>query len=158
VIDAGLIEQLAQAVHENYLREQLADGAVMGTAEALRPWAELDEDLREANRAQARDIAAKVDEIGAVVAQAEPGAPPFAFTAAELDRLAREEHARWSAQRRRAGWKYGKVRDNSKKVHPFLVSWEKLPEAEKQKDRDAVLNIPAVLARVGLAVVRPARA
>jgi hypothetical protein len=36
----------------------------------------------------------------------------------------------------------------------MLIKWEKLPEEEREKDRDAVRNIPEVLALVGLAVVR----
>jgi hypothetical protein len=154
VINEALIDRLAEAVHENYLREQLADGVSMGSTASLRPWAELDEDLRESNRAQARDIAHKVAAVGASIVAADDADPAFAFSDAEIEALAREEHSRWSAQRGAAGWVPGRTRDDARKVHPFLTSWETLPEAERDKDRDAVRNIPCVLAHVGLAVTR----
>jgi RyR domain-containing protein len=157
IISETLVERLAEAVHASYLREQLADGAEPESTPGLMPWAELTEDLREANRAQARDIATKLDSIGAGVVPAEvavAAGPPFAFTDAEIENLARIEHERWAAQRVAAGWTYAAVRDDESKQTPFLTTWDKLPRAERDKDRDAVRNIPAVLATVGLAVAR----
>ena len=49
------------------------------------------------------------------------------------------------------------TRDDGAKVHPCLVSWDELPESEKDKDRDAVRNIPVVLAAAGLRVIRKRR-
>ncbi len=153
MIDDHLIEELAQAVHENYLREQASDGVAIGATAAMRPWAELDQSRKDANRAQARAIAAKVSVVGAAVVPA-GRAPAFAFTEAEVEQLARVEHDRWSAERRAAGWRYGANRDEQAKTHPSLVDWSILPDVEKDKDRDAVRNIPAVLAAVGLGVSR----
>lgn len=149
-----VIDDLARAIHENYVREQVAGGARLGSAPALHDWAGLDDDLKEANRAQARDIAAKVASVGARVVAAGEAVPPFVFTDAEVERLAREEHSRWSAQRIAAGWRHGRTRDHRRRTHPMLRPWDALPEAEKEKDRDAVRSIPAVLARVGLMVAR----
>ena len=143
-LDSETIERLAQAIHENYL----ATFAPGGPA-----WAELPEDLREANRAQARKIVSKLASIGARV-EAGPPAAPFAFTADELEVLAIAEHRRWMAQRRHAGWSYAAVRDDRRRRHPMITKWEKLSDLEREKDRDAVRHIPDVLARVGLHVVR----
>jgi len=41
----------------------------------------------------------------------------------------------WSTQRLAEGWKYGPQRDDAKKEHPGLVSYEDLPESEKEYDR-----------------------
>ena len=60
MIEDNLVEQLAQAVHEQYLAEQIRDGVAMGGRPAMMSWAELDEDKREANRAQVRDIETKL--------------------------------------------------------------------------------------------------
>jgi hypothetical protein len=138
------IDQLAQGIHANYLEEFAPDGP---------RWDELNENMREANRAQARAIVRKLASIGARV---EPGPPSagFSFTDAEVERLAQAEHRRWVAQRREAGWTYAAVRDNRRKRHPMIIRWQKLPESERDKDRDAVRHIPDVLARVGLRVVR----
>jgi hypothetical protein len=154
VIDDTLIDRLAEAVHANYLREQLADGATMGSTAALVPWAELTADLQESNRAQARDIAVKLASIGATVVPAAAAPAPFAFTDAEIENLARIEHERWAAQRVAAGWSYAEQREDAEKRSPDLTTWNRLAPAERDKDRDAVRNIPAVLATVGLAVAR----
>jgi hypothetical protein len=151
LIDQDLVEQLAQAIHARYLAEQTADGHRLGENLAMRGWDDLDEDKREANRAQARDITAKLERIGCAVG---PGSDPdFTFTPEELESLARDEHERWMAQRRQAGWRRGR-RDDATKRHPSLVPYDRLSRAERDKDRDAVRHIPDVLAEVGLRVVR----
>jgi hypothetical protein len=138
------IERLAQKIHENYLVTYAPGGP---------SWDELSEDLRENNRDQARAIVSKLASVGARV---EPGpqTTPFAFTAPELERLAQAEHRRWVAQRRASGWIYAAVRDNRRKRHPMIIKWDKLSEREREKDRDAVRNIPSVLNSAGLRVVR----
>jgi len=143
MFDGATIERLAEAIHENYRARFASDGPA---------WSQLSPDLQEANRAQARAILRKVAAVGASIV---PGpAEPFAFTPDEVERLAQAEHRRWAAERRRAGWRYAAVRDDRRRHHPMLIKWEKLPEEEREKDRDAVRNIPEVLALVGLAVVR----
>jgi hypothetical protein len=123
------------------------------TPAGLPSWSELDDGMRNASRDQARDIAAKLRRIGCSV---EPGTPttPFTFGPDELDLLAKEEHLRWVRERTAAGWVPGPVRDNARKVHPCLVGWDALDETERDKDRDAVLDIPIVLAAAGLRIVR----
>src|SRR5258707_9611063 len=100
-IDGATIERLARRIHENYLTEHAPSG---------RRWDDLTEDLREANRAQARDIAGKLAAIGATV---QPGADPtpFAFTQTELDRLADAAHRPWMEQSNPSGWTCALVRD-----------------------------------------------
>jgi hypothetical protein len=154
MIDEELIEQLARAVHENYVREQLSDGVEMDSRPSMCSWDDLDDDFREANRAQAREIAAKITEVGASVVAAGEVDAEFVFTEAEVERLARREYSRWAAQRTAAGWIYGRKRNDKKKIHPSLCGWDGLDEVERDKDRDAVRNIPDVLAHVGLAVTR----
>ena len=152
LIDRGQVERLAKAIHARYLAEQTADGRHPGEDPAMVGWAELDEDKREANRDQARDITAKLARIGCLVAAGPPD-PDFVFTTEELEALARDEHDRWLAQRAGAGWRRG-ARDDRRKRHPSMVPYERLPGVEQDKDRDAVRHIPDVLAEVGLRVVR----
>jgi hypothetical protein len=149
-----VVERLAQTIHERYLAEQAHNGIAIGSNPAMVAWADLDEDLRQANLAQARDIGAKLARIACTVGPADADEAPFAFTGTELETLARDEHSRWSEQRRAAGWSYGKVRDDRAKRHPSLVPWERLSEPERDKDRSAVLGIPSVLAAAGLRAFR----
>ena len=41
-----------------------------------------------------------------------------------------------------------------RRLHKCLVPWEKLPEEEKEKDRDMMRGIPVILARAGYAIVK----
>ena len=153
VISDNQVDQIARAIHERYLAEQMRNGVSLGSTPAMTSWDTLDENKREANRAQARDIEEKLAKIGCRVGRGLV-TRKFAFAAQELETLARDEQVRWTAQRKAAGWAYGSRRDDVAKVHPCLVSWDELAETERDKDRDAVRNIPAVLAAAGLRVIR----
>ena len=66
------------------------------------------------------------------------------------------EHDRWMAAKLRVGWRHGPRKDAGEKTHPCLVSYEVLPEEEREKDRAAVRQIPGTLAKVGFKVHRVA--
>jgi hypothetical protein len=76
------------------------------------------------------------------------------FTDDEVERMAEMEHGRWNVERLRDSWRYGKVRDDSRKIHNYLVSWKDLDEGIKHDDRKAVRACPAILAKAGLEVRR----
>lgn len=44
------------------------------------------------------------------------------------------QHAAWMTDKYKAGWKYGKVKDEKKKTHPCLVVYHKLPKKQRVKD------------------------
>jgi hypothetical protein len=44
-----------------------------------------------------------------------------------------------------AGYSYGKVRDEDRMLHPDLIPWEELTEADKEKDRANIRQIPHLL-------------
>ena len=149
------IERIAEAVHANYLKRQLASGEAPGSAPALVRWAELPEQYRDASRAQAEDILSKLASVGAHVeaAPVSEAVPGFAFTSPELERLARREHVRWMDHKLSRGWSLG-PRDDARKTHPCLVPYDDLPEAERQKDVDAILEIPRLLQLAGYRIGR----
>jgi RyR domain len=63
------------------------------------------------------------------------------------EQLARSAHDVWARRRLADGWHHGPRRDDGRKEHPLLVSYEELPESEKEYDRDAALQtIKAILA------------
>jgi len=116
----------------------------------MQPWEELAEDLRESNRQQTDDIAAKLRAIGCEPrAAAGPQPVAFVFTQAEVEKLTAMEHERWVAERRAAGWVAGPERDTERKITPYLVPYAELPEEVKEWDRQAARAIPEVLAAAG---------
>ena len=114
------------------------------------------ETYRRSNRDLAFDIGAKLRRVDcAIEPMADWDAPVFVFSFDELELLARLEHERWSADRRRDGWVYGPERTAEKKLHPDLVPWEQLSEDVRDKDREAVRLIPGLLATyAGFSIVR----
>ncbi len=47
------------------------------------------------------------------------------------------EHNRWIRNQSLHGWVYGPERDNRARIHPLMVPFDSLPEAQKTKDKDA---------------------
>jgi hypothetical protein len=69
--------------------------------------------------------------------------------------MARMEHERWYEELRLDGWTYAPGPKNpSVKTHPDLVSWEALPDLEKEKNRVTVRELPGFLARAGFQIYR----
>jgi hypothetical protein len=152
LIREDLLERLAQVIHERYLIDQLAAGETLGT-KALKHWHDLDAGYQAANRQQARDIGRKLELIGCTVAPSFAPAEPLSLSEAEVETLARHEHDRWCAERKANGWQLG-PRDDARKRHPDLLRWDDLPEQARHKDRQAVRDLPAILAETGLRIVR----
>jgi hypothetical protein len=144
-------EKLACAIHKDFL----VKNSKLASQSFLQPWESLDEDIRESNRNQAKSISQKLNMIGY---GCDAGDTPFAsvdqFDDNEVLILARLEHERWMAEKIAAGWVFGVPRDNGKKIHPDLVSWENLDPLEQQKDLDATVNIIPLIKSVGLRVYK----
>lgn len=135
-------DRLARAVHEDYLR-QLGEKSASESSAYQTPWEELPEDAKDANRAQADHLPFKLAQLGCLDNLRQPREITLSPDAVEA--LAHSEHERWMAQRILAGWSYAPERDNLRRLHPSLVSWERLSDAERQKDRDTILRIPLLL-------------
>ena len=151
-IRQDLTDQLARAIHQAYVDSRVARGDSPQLNKSMRPWEELPEDLRRSNLAQAADIGSKVGEIGCAVIPESASAPDFAFTADEIQRLAQMEHQRWVKERQEQGTVYGPIRQGNQ--HPDLVDWQYLSEAAKDKDRDAIRELPAILRQAGFQILR----
>lgn len=50
------------------------------------------------------------------------------------ERSAEETHIKWMRDKEKDGWVYGKIKDATKKTHPCLIDYDKLPPKEKAKD------------------------
>ena len=145
-------ERFARAIHESYVAECLANGEAPLSRPALRPWDELPEELRESNRDQALHTAEKLAVIGCVMVPAFDESSAFQYFEDEVLLLAHMEHERWMHERKRGNSVYGPRREGP--FHPDLVPWDRLSAEARQKDVNAVRDIPQVLAEAGYQVIR----
>ncbi|MDC0934879.1 RyR domain-containing protein [Pirellulales bacterium] len=108
-------------------------------------------DFDRSNRHQAMNFARLLERIGKEIVAVEGRDPVrYEFTPEEVEIMAEMEHGRWVVERTFAGWRYGKVRDDKAKRRPQLIAWDDpdLSEEEKDKDRNAVRQIPKLLAKI----------
>lgn len=63
--------------------------------------------------------------------------------------LARNTHEVWAKERIKDGWTFGNEINNKLKTHPSLVEYEKLPEEEKDYDRNTALEAIKLLVHLG---------
>ena len=157
-----LLDDLAEAAHTVFCEGMKKRGYSLGskTDDTLRTrpdlilYKDLPEEQKEANRANVRDIPAKLAAAGYIMTPARSNEPPFNFPGKALERLAEAEHERWMQLKLDDNWVYAPTTDKEKKSHNCLVPWKDLPEDEKVKDRDLVKGIPEILARAGYAIVK----
>ena len=176
VPEGELLERLAEAVHIEYCDEMLGLGHAWGgtpeylagsavlaryagrpatrdTLPALVDFDQLSDNLKEQNRGVARDLPGKLEALGLVLRQDAPaGAPAVTVDPKDprVEELAKREHERWVARKLKTGWRYGRRRDDVKKLHPCIRPWEKLPQHEKEKDRMMVREIPDIVLAAGM--------
>ncbi len=146
------VDRTARAIHENWLAEtrRQIDAARAAGDESLarrheakpafRPWSDLSEELRGANRSQAGHLAVKIRAAGWDPRSVTP-AQWQTLPAETLELLARMEHERWAAYLHLTGWVFGTPRDDAAKRHPNLVPFDALDEPTKDYDREAVRHV-----------------
>lgn len=153
LLERGTYEVLARAMHEEYLRIELAKGPSTSENSSLVPWARLPETLKESNRRFAHGVGEKLEAGGCTILPAplaDPRRARLPLDRNQVEELAHMEHDRWCNDLRRDGWRVTDGRkDPHRKLHPDLVGWEQLSEADREKDRDAIRALPAILARAG---------
>ena len=153
VILNSYIEQLAQAIHADYVKEMIAAGVT--TQSSVVPWEKLPEEIKESNRNVARSYG---KELNAVGYDYDAGDTPFLsiiqFDDATIALLAQNQHIRYVKEKVSNGWKYGKKRNDNRKTNPTLIDWDNLPEEEKKKDFDIAKNIIPLLESIGLRVYK----
>lgn len=177
VVLGGVHDTLARAIHAEYRSQRaaavgpaVADGRAEGDGErdgdgrsgghggdpSVLPWEQLPPALIDANRHQADHIGVKLATVGCcVVPLSDWEADQFVFSADEIEMLACLEHQRWMDDYLAQGWRHAPgAKDPVRKTHPALVPWEELPEAEREKDRDAARALPGFLTRACLQVQR----
>ena len=135
----GTTETVARAQHESYSRALVDQGVDRIQAPFLVPWDQLPEEGKEKNRRFADHVGVKLSAaqcIAVPAALVDPDDPGFAFGPEEVERLAEMEHERWSEDHRLDGYRYAPVRDDGRKLHPSLVSWDELDDQEREGPAD----------------------
>ncbi len=119
-------------------------------------WEELPDDLQDSNRAQVAQFGEILQAAQTLMLMpAGEADTDFAFTADEIDELAQQEHQRWRREREARGYALGPTQQNGPdRRHPAIVDWSALSETDRERDRDVIRSLPAILAHVGLRIVR----
>lgn len=152
-------ERAARLIHERYVAT--LDPAAPRSPAAM-PWAELSEFYRGSNRRQVRNALWMVEQIAGHTWNTW-GTPPAQLSGRDMAdsppleqlalmgfdhyaamSMARAEHEDWCRYYRRNGWKYGPVRDDSRKIHDKLVDWS-LVESKPDLLNAAVRSLAATL-------------
>ncbi len=151
LIQSETREQLARQAHEAYCAGERPK--VLDARKELEAWDTLDTTFKQSNLSQVDffDTALRWAGLNARPACG-PNTPKFKPTDTQVEIMAEMEHGRWVVDRLQDGWTWGKERDNTTKTRPQLVPWNALPEAEKEKDRQAVRNNIEKLQEAGYAI------
>jgi len=148
VVEGGVREQLAHAMHDDYLLRG-AEG------DFAKPWEQLTDDQKESSRRAADDTIAAFESVGCeIIPMRHWGAPHLELSDAKIEILAAREHSRWLDERRGDGWTYGATRDDVAKTNPLLVEWTQLDAAAQERQRETTRDLPAMLARSGFEPIR----
>jgi serine phosphatase RsbU (regulator of sigma subunit) len=160
-INEKMVNKLARAIHSRYLHEirkqqkgqekniylswihKPGEGISQNTSD----FEDLDTEIKSSNLDNAYHIPAKLLSIGYKIRPVKKGFKPVALhlNNEEVETMARVEHVRWCWDKILKGWLYGNVKDSNKKIHSSIIPYEELSESEKEKDRELVRLIPALL-------------
>ena len=68
------------------------------------------------------------------------------------EKIAENVHEVWAAGRIREGWTYGEKKDVEQKKTPLLVPYAKLPESEKDYDRNTAIGTLKLIVKLGYTI------
>lgn len=71
-----------------------------------------------------------------------------------VEKLAENVHDVWAASRIAEGWTYGPVRDDATKQTPCLVPYDRLPESEKDYDRNTAMGTLKLILSLGFEITK----
>ena len=68
--------------------------------------------------------------------------------------IAENAHEIWAESRQAEGWTYGPERNDVLKQTPDMVPYSRLPESEKEYDRDMAMKTIKLLKKLGYDIIR----
>ena len=151
----GTYEVLARLFHLDFVEFFQRKGETPENRPAMRPWEELPEVYRESNRLEAEHVLVKLRAVGCSLGPlVHWKAESFRFPDDDVETMAKMEHERWMVERLLGGWVYGPTRDEEAKTNPDLIPWAKLPDGEKEFNRQTIRGYPGLLAKAGFEIYR----
>ncbi|MBN2878289.1 MAG: hypothetical protein JXN65_01545 [Clostridia bacterium] len=146
------MELLAIEIHNKYIQNRKL---LKEDIKVDEDYYKLKPDERYSNLRQAMNMDKKLRKLGYALVSA-------GYDAEEVDKLpanvveqyAIMEHEDWMQGKLRYGWEYAEERDDKNFKHNCLVPWEKLPENEKNKDRETALNIKGLARLAGMKLIK----
>ncbi len=149
-------EVLAKAIHEDWFagisKERKAKGG-----RYCKPYDDLADEDKASNIAAAMRIPEILSLIGYVLVE---GSATKAeenrvrrLLEEKLEPLAEAEHMGWDEHLRLEGWTLGTPRNDAKKIHDLLIPYAELPEDERKKDCNTILNYPNYARAAGFKIV-----
>lgn len=72
-----------------------------------------------------------------------------------IELLAKNIHDNWAYKRFDEGWSYGPLRNDSKREHPCLVEYHRLPESEKEYDRQTAIETLKTILALDYKIIEP---
>ena len=141
------LDALPRRLHELWLWDAAARHAAPGPA--FVPWRHLSFEYQEGNRSAADHFWAKACDLNLRIVADSAGTVPLAAAAPELEKLAAAEHRRWCADRALFGWRVGPERAETRHLHPALIPWSALGDAEREREREGLRKMPTELAAGG---------
>jgi hypothetical protein len=71
-----------------------------------------------------------------------------------LERMAEKEHELWKEFYKECGWEFAEIRNDYAKKHPCYVPYNKLPDNEKDKDREIISRYPIIVEKAGFGILK----
>jgi len=138
------IETIAKAIHEDYRTYNSGSRYDM-------PWEILPDDIKQSNRDQAQEFVGYVNLFGLNVDFDIKSAKQIKqLTNEQIEILANRIHEIWMKSKKIAGWRYGAMRNDEKRLHPMLIPYNELSIEEKDKDRTIAQSIVPLFRKAGV--------
>jgi hypothetical protein len=163
-LEGDLLETLAKLNHDFFCQSQRDKGYVWGeitddeadpkTHSSLVDYDDLSSHEKEQNRSAVRDIPTKLNAFGYAMVPRRNNEADFVFPPDILDAMATREHERWMEEKQEDKWEYAPETNKKQKRHALLVEWDKLPDKEKEKDRQIIAIMSTLLAKAGYTIVK----
>ncbi|MCC7076975.1 MAG: NAD-binding protein [Acidimicrobiia bacterium] len=149
-------ERLARILHLGYVFYVASTEGVRPGDPSMRVWDDLDEPIRESNRAAVdalTHVLAGSFELAVLTSAADDSEP---FTDDEKERLAAAEHERYRRFKLDEIATSPDGRDGKGRTATDLVSWSDVSDADRRKQYDQIDRIPRMLAYAGFRLRRRA--